>query len=41
MKRYLIVLGIVLATLLLASCGGGEAEPSEGTPTGRTEFPTP
>ncbi|MGB6895673.1 MAG: ABC transporter substrate-binding protein [Dehalococcoidia bacterium] len=41
MKRYLTILGIVLATLLLASCGGGEAEPSEGTPTGRTEFPTP
>jgi len=41
MKRYLTVLGIVLATLLLASCGGGEAEPSEGTPTGRAEFPTP
>lgn len=41
MKRYLTVLTIVLATLLLASCGGGEAEPSEGTPTARAEFPTP
>ncbi len=41
MKRYLTVLGIVLAALLLASCGGGEAEPSDGAPGGRAEFPTP
>ena len=41
MKRYLTILAVVLATLLLASCGGGEAEPSEGTPVGRAEFPTP
>lgn len=42
MKRYLTFLAIVLATLLLASCGGGEeAAPSEGTPAGRAEFPTP
>ncbi|GAG34592.1 unnamed protein product, partial [marine sediment metagenome] len=40
MKRYLAIMGILLAALL-ASCGGGEAEPSEGTPGERGEFPTP
>jgi len=40
MNRYLAIMGILLAALL-ASCGGGEAGPSEGTPGGRAEFPTP
>lgn len=40
MSRYLAIMGILLAALL-ASCGGGEAEPSEGTPARRGEFPTP
>jgi len=39
-KRYLAIMVILLAALL-ASCGGGDAEPSDGTPAPRGEFPTP
>lgn len=30
MRRYLLALGLMLATLLLAACGGAPAEPAAG-----------